>query len=74
MNQRIDVMAQPHSSQISLWDTHYYHCISRCVRRSFLCGAAAAVWIVTQAKAMNIAVNGLKSDCCFYLQSFLLIA
>ncbi|AGH42474.1 transposase [Paraglaciecola psychrophila] len=31
-------MAQPRSSQISLLDTPYYHCVSRCVRRSFLCG------------------------------------
>ncbi|WP_299080484.1 transposase [uncultured Paraglaciecola sp.] len=31
-------MAQPRSSQISLSDTPYYHCVSRCVRRSFLCG------------------------------------
>ena len=36
--QRIDVMPQPRSSQISLLDTPYYHCVSRCVRRSFLCG------------------------------------
>jgi REP element-mobilizing transposase RayT len=31
-------MPQPRSSQISLSDTLYYHCVSRCVRRSFLCG------------------------------------
>jgi hypothetical protein len=29
---------QPRSSQISLLDTLHYHCVSRCVRRSFLCG------------------------------------
>lgn len=31
-------MPQSRSSQISLIDTPYYHCVSRCVRRSFLCG------------------------------------
>ena len=31
-------MPQPRSSQISLLDTLHYHCVSRCVRRSFLCG------------------------------------
>ncbi|WP_077066525.1 transposase [Catenovulum maritimum] len=31
-------MAKPRSSLISLSDTPYYHCIARCVRRSYLCG------------------------------------
>jgi hypothetical protein len=31
-------MVMPRKRQISLADTPYYHSISRCIRRSFLCG------------------------------------
>ncbi|WP_158970201.1 transposase [Paraglaciecola sp. L3A3] len=31
-------MPQSRKSQISLIDTPYYHCVSRCVRHSYLCG------------------------------------
>ena len=31
-------MASPRYSQLSLDDTLWYHCVSRCVRRAYLCG------------------------------------
>ncbi|MFT4940880.1 MAG: hypothetical protein ACI88A_003941 [Paraglaciecola sp.] len=36
-------MPKPRSSQVSLIDIPYYHCVSRGVSRAFLCGTVAAL-------------------------------
>jgi len=62
-------MTKPRRSQISLEETPYYHCISRCVRRAFLCGKDQFSgrsyehrwqWIVDRLKELS-AVYAIKT-------------
>jgi len=55
-------MPKPRYRQISIEDTPYYHCISRCVRRAFLCGSDPLTgfdfehrrqWIVDRIKLLT---------------------
>jgi len=54
-------MTRPRSALISLSDTPWYHCVSRCVRRAYLCGVDTATgkdfehrrgWIAERIKAL----------------------
>ena len=65
-------MTQARSTQVSLQDTAYYHCISRCVRRAFLCGEDSysgksfehrRVWIVERMRLLS---QVFAIDVCAY--------
>jgi hypothetical protein len=61
-------MPQPRKNQISLIDTPLYHCVSRCVRRSFY-----VVRINLRGRVMSIAEVGSRCDYYFYRRYFLLV-
>jgi REP element-mobilizing transposase RayT len=65
-------MPEPRYRQVSIEDTPYYHCISRCVRRAFLCGSDPLSgfdfehrrqWIVDRIKLM---CSVFAVDLCAY--------
>jgi len=65
-------MTQSRQSQVSLTDTLYYHCISRCVRRAFLCGedkytgksfAHRRQWVIER---MHYLASVFNLDICAY--------
>jgi len=65
-------MPEPRYRQVSVEDTPYYHCISRCVRRAFLCGEDSRTgfdfehrrqWIVDRIKLL---CSVFAVDLCAY--------
>lgn len=64
-------MTCPRSQLISISDTPYYHCVSRCVRRAFLCGSDSdgncfehrRGWIVERIKLL---ASVFSIDVCAY--------
>ena len=65
-------MPVPRYRQVSVEDTPYYHCVSRCVRRAFLCGSDPLTgfnfehrrqWIVDRIKLM---CSVFAVDLCAY--------
>jgi len=65
-------MTRPRSTQVSLADTLYYHCVARCVRRAFLCGIDPLTgenyehrrdWLVDKLKSL---ASIFSIDICAY--------
>jgi len=71
-------MPEPRYRQVSVEDTPYYHCISRCVRRAFLCGVDSVTgfdfehrrqWIVDRIKLLcSVFAVDLSAAQCLTMQ------
>ncbi len=65
-------MATARKQKISLVDTPYYHCVSRCVRRAYLCGEDKltgqsyehrSAWVADKLQALS---DVFSIDVCAY--------
>ncbi len=70
-------MPTPRKQLICLSDTPYYHCISRCVRRTFLCGIDRTTgtdyshrkhWVVERLALLS---NTFAIDVCAYKRGYI---
>lgn len=59
------MMPEPRYRQVSIEATPYYHCISRCVRRAFLCGSDPLTGFDFEHRRQWI-VNRIKQVCAVF--------
>ncbi len=71
-------MPRARSQQVSLPDTPYYYCISRCVRRAFLCGEDSVTgksfehrrgWIEARILLLSKIFPIITTALCFFFVS-----
>ena len=60
-------MTRPRKQQISLDATPYYHCVSRCVRRAFLCGTDAFSGRSYEHRRLQIQNDVLRLASIFFI-------
>lgn len=60
-------MTKPRSQQISLDETPFYHCVSRCVRRAFLCGFDRFSNRSFEHRRQQIQDDMLRLACVFFI-------